>query len=229
MATSARGPGRDGERNVFLMPKSVRGKIHTQVVEARRKRARVDFRVVHDLGWIEHTEADEWARAKAEHPHRRAFLDHWQTQVRSLFVTSSLHDVRVWAAFARAYDDHEHIREALTRWEADALDLFEDPKTFWNWKQYSVPSPWGDRVCSIWIEANNSKLAAAARRGVPCFVALGLVFPSTVAEIQAAYRRLAVEAHPDRGGSNEAMAALTKARATALSMTRYARPRDARA
>lgn len=213
---------------MFLMPRSVGGKPHTQIVEARRKRARVDFRVVHDLGWIEQTTADVWAQAKAEHPHRREFLDYWQAQVRSWLVTSSLHDVRAWSAFARAYDDHEHIRAALVRWESDALDLLEDPKTFWNWKQFSVPSPWGDRAYSAWVEANDRRVANLAPRGVPCFVALGLTFPSTVAEIQAAYRRLAVEAHPDRGGSNEAMAALTRARATALSMSRYARPRNAR-
>ncbi|APW60767.1 J domain-containing protein [Paludisphaera borealis] len=214
---------------MFLMPKSVNGKSHKQIVEASRKRARVQFRVIHDLGWIEETEADVWAQAKAEHPHRREFLDHWQSQVRSLFVTSSLSDVRAWSTFARAYEDHAHIRAALVRWEAEALDLLEDPKTLWTWKQFSIPSPWGDRVCSDWVEANERKVASLAPRGVPCFVALGLTFPSTVDEIQAAYRRLAVEAHPDRGGSNEAMAALTKARATALSMSRYARPRKARA
>ena len=92
------------------------------------------------------------------------------------------------------------------------MDLLEDPKTLWNWKQFSVPSPWGDRTCRAWVAANHKKAAGLASPGVPCFVALGLVFPATIDEIKTAYRRLAVEAHPDRGGSNEAMTALTRAR-----------------
>lgn len=44
---------------------------------------------------------------------------------------------------------------------------------------------------------------------------LGLSGPVTAKEIDAAYRAAAATAHPDTGGSTEAMAALNRARAEA--------------
>lgn len=45
---------------------------------------------------------------------------------------------------------------------------------------------------------------------------LGLSWDTTTAEINAAFRRLAETAHPDKGGSQEAMARLTVARDAAI-------------
>ena len=228
-ATSARRLGRDGRHHVFLMPKSVRGKSHTQVVEARRKRARVDFRLVHDLGWIEHTEADEWARAKAEHPHRREFLDHWQTQVRSLFVTSSLHDVRAWAAareglrrprtHPRSPDTLGGRRPGPPRRPEDVLELEAVQRA----KPVGRPSriaP-GSRRTTARCRRTRAARSAVLRRARPDL-------PIDRRRDPGRLSTPGCRGSPDRGGSNEAMAALTKARATALSMSRHARPRSAR-
>jgi DnaJ-like protein len=51
------------------------------------------------------------------------------------------------------------------------------------------------------------------------FATLGLDITASAAEIDAAYRRLVREAHPDTGGSVEAMARLNEAREVALQAT----------
>jgi hypothetical protein len=51
-----------------------------------------------------------------------------------------------------------------------------------------------------------------------CFAALGLTPPVTTKEIKAAYKRLAHEHHPDRGGSTEAFQKLQAAYETALKL-----------
>jgi hypothetical protein len=46
-------------------------------------------------------------------------------------------------------------------------------------------------------------------------IVFGLASTATIEQVESAFRRLAVEAHPDRGGSHEAMARLTAAREAA--------------
>jgi hypothetical protein len=59
--------------------------------------------------------------------------------------------------------------------------------------------------------------APGAAAGAPaCFAALGLVLPCSTADVQAAWKRLAAGAHPDRGGSHAAFIALGQARDDAL-------------
>lgn len=55
---------------------------------------------------------------------------------------------------------------------------------------------------------------------VHCFQTLGIRADATVDEIEFAFRRLARKAHPDKGGSHEAMAELTAARTQALETAR---------
>lgn len=55
----------------------------------------------------------------------------------------------------------------------------------------------------------------------PCFRRLGLSFPCTVDQVKAAYRRLAKDAHPDRGGSHDGFLALQEAYEQALRLCRY--------
>ena len=54
-----------------------------------------------------------------------------------------------------------------------------------------------------------------------CFGLLGLSFPCTVAEVKAAYRKLAKCVHPDRGGSHDEFLALQVAYEQALHLCRY--------
>jgi len=56
---------------------------------------------------------------------------------------------------------------------------------------------------------------------------LGLTGAASEREIKAAYRKRALEAHPDRGGSDEAFRALQRAYESALK--RSARPRKTKA
>lgn len=53
-----------------------------------------------------------------------------------------------------------------------------------------------------------------------CYAVLGVTAAATQAEIQAAYRSRALVLHPDRGGSNAAMAELSNARDQALAQLR---------
>ncbi|MDR3618260.1 MAG: hypothetical protein P4L85_02845 [Paludisphaera borealis] len=53
-----------------------------------------------------------------------------------------------------------------------------------------------------------------------CLAALGLTFPTTLEQVRAAYRRKAVEIHPDRGGTHEAMVELNQAYQAAREMVR---------
>lgn len=65
-----------------------------------------------------------------------------------------------------------------------------------------------------WDEAvaNQEEARASAEAGhEACLVALGLTSPTTLEQVQSAYRRKAVEIHPDRGGTHEAMVELNQA------------------
>jgi hypothetical protein len=53
-----------------------------------------------------------------------------------------------------------------------------------------------------------------------CLERLGLPYPCTMAQVKAAYRRLAKNAHPDRGGNNEDFLALQAAYEQALTLCR---------
>lgn len=55
---------------------------------------------------------------------------------------------------------------------------------------------------------------------VHCFQTLGIRVDATADEIEFAFRRLAKKAHPDSGGSHEAMATLSAARTQALRTVR---------
>lgn len=50
----------------------------------------------------------------------------------------------------------------------------------------------------------------------PWLSVLGLSWPCSIVDVRRAYRRLALVRHPDRGGSDAAFNALTKARDAAL-------------
>jgi hypothetical protein len=53
-----------------------------------------------------------------------------------------------------------------------------------------------------------------------CLERLGLPYPATTAQVKAAYRQLAKNAHPDRGGNNEEFLALQAAYEQALTLCR---------
>jgi hypothetical protein len=60
-----------------------------------------------------------------------------------------------------------------------------------------------------------------AGQAFTCFSLFGLSFPCTVAEVKAAYRRLAKRAHPDHGGSHGEFLKLQAAYEQALHLCRY--------
>jgi hypothetical protein len=65
---------------------------------------------------------------------------------------------------------------------------------------------------AVWLAPN----AARVHDTPPCLVALGLTLPCTVERIKSAFKRLAVDTHPDRGGSDAAFIELTQTYRRAL-------------
>jgi len=83
-----------------------------------------------------------------------------------------------------------------------------------------------------WPTPRNTATRVVKPRGVTVNAAsvwqtLGLTGAASEREIKAAYRKRALEAHPDRGGSDEAFRALQRAYESALK--RSARPRKTKA
>ncbi|AMV40033.1 J domain-containing protein [Planctomyces sp. SH-PL62] len=96
----------------------------------------------------------------------------------------------------------------------------------------------GAAIDEEWLRARVAEAVAGGRprrpRATPRAAAdglavLGLGAGATVAQVKAAYRRKAVEIHPDRGGSHEAMAALNNAYEAALRSLGASRGRPPRA
>jgi hypothetical protein len=83
---------------------------------------------------------------------------------------------------------------------------------------YSGAAWWGEDPA--WQQHGASSRArsrgAAGPGPRPWLDVLGLSWPCSAAEVRRAYRRLALERHPDRGGTATAFDALTKARDAAL-------------
>jgi hypothetical protein len=67
----------------------------------------------------------------------------------------------------------------------------------------------------------SERLLQATDQAPACFRQLNLSFPCTLAEVKAAYRKLAKQAHPDQGGSHEQFLALQTAYEQALRLCRY--------
>lgn len=63
-------------------------------------------------------------------------------------------------------------------------------------------------------------IALAAPGTAPWWQVLGVTKDAAIAEIDSAYRRLAKERHPDRGGSDTMMAELNRAHADAMKVRR---------
>ena len=71
-------------------------------------------------------------------------------------------------------------------------------------------------------QRSSPRAAAPAPRSWP--QVLGLSWPSSVAEVRRAYRRLALQKHPDRGGTDAEFNALTQAYNAALEELQSIRP-----
>lgn len=85
--------------------------------------------------------------------------------------------------------------------------------------EYALPPP-RPRRQAHGIEAY--RRAACAGLAGPALRALGLDSSATRADVKRAYRRLAFDLHPDRGGTVSAFVALEEAYRTALRLVRDA-------
>lgn len=93
----------------------------------------------------------------------------------------------------------------------------------------------GTTVDEAWLRARIAEAcrkprrpAAKVRPGAECLAVLGLGPGATIEQVKAAYRRKAVEIHPDRGGTDAAMAQLNEAYEAALRLLGASRVRTPR-
>lgn len=204
---------------MFFVPKTSDGEMHYIVMEARRKRVRVHYLAIHDLGADRKPPpasfADELAMARAENPGCAAFLDAWGGRVLAHPGCDVPYDVpyevRRWRSFAGAYRENQHVRDCLARWSASAVDLLSDRETFHKWRRFSIPSPWDDAAADAWVADHDRKVGVPSTARRACFKTLGLADRPTIDDVKAAYRRLARANHPDRGGDSAMMAGVNAA------------------
>lgn len=103
-------------------------------------------------------------------------------------------------ARAQVHAQHEHQRQ---EWEREARERAADPLWQWHVRQQAAQ----------WVAFRDSLTDAAT----PEWAALlGLSLPFTEADLAAAWKAKAFDAHPDRGGSHDAFVALGRARDAAI-------------
>jgi len=200
---------------MFLRSSKSGGRSYWRVVESYREDGKPKHRTIHNLGAHETREKaqaawdalgdDEpcWEELKAEAERLRADAAERRRQAEHMkaatdFAAAGSTDwVGDWMKNRRAkYEAGEWVGDGLDEAFWDHQDLIND-----RLGRPRRPRP-GGRTSSY----PSSFGAAVDWRAV-----LGLSFDATLDQVKAVYRRKAAEAHPDRGGSHEAMTKLNEA------------------
>lgn len=124
------------------------------------------------------------------------------------------------AAFAERLTTNRLLHEAAGRWAACARDVLADRKARARFLLCGVVtgiSPYADDLLRR-REEDEQQARARARAALwatslphAAFTTLGLPCTASLGEIKLAYRRRAMEWHPDRGGDHAAMVRLNAA------------------
>jgi hypothetical protein len=124
------------------------------------------------------------------------------------------------AAFVERLATNPSLREYAERWAVNARDVLSDRKARATFLLYGVVTGIAEYADGILRRREQDEQQARARaRAAPwsarspltAFTTLGLTRNATIDEIKVAYRRRAIQLHPDRGGDHSAMVMLNAA------------------
>jgi hypothetical protein len=124
------------------------------------------------------------------------------------------------AAFAERLTATPSLREYAERWAVNARDVLSDRKAKARFLLYGVVTGIAEYADDILRRRDRDEEQARARARaalwsanstLTAFTTLGLTSNATIDEIKVAYRRRAIQLHPDRGGEHSAMVRLNTA------------------
>lgn len=125
------------------------------------------------------------------------------------------------AAFLERISTNPRLREIVERWAANSADVLSDRKARTKFLLYGAltggVAAYADEILRGRDRAEEQARARARATawtlGGPhsAFTLLGLPSVASIAEIKSAYRRKAVECHPDKGGEHTSMVKLNAA------------------
>ena len=124
------------------------------------------------------------------------------------------------AAFAERLTTNPSLRECAERWAACAQDVLTDRKARAKFLLCGVITGVAQYADDMLLrrEEEQQQARARARRALwsasgplSAFTTLGLPSTASVGEIKMAYRRRALQLHPDKGGDHAAMVQLNAA------------------
>jgi DnaJ-domain-containing protein 1 len=134
------------------------------------------------------------------------------------------------AAFAERLATNPSLRECAQRWAACARDVLSDRKARAKFLLCGVETGIAEYADDILRrreeeeqQANAQARAALWSASLPlsAFSTLGLPSTASLGEIKVAYRRRAMQLHPDRGGDHSAMVRLIAAYEEAAEYTAW--------
>jgi len=124
------------------------------------------------------------------------------------------------AAFAERLTANPSLHEYAERWAVNARDVLSDRKARARFLLYGVVTGISEYADGILRRRDQDEQQARARARatqwsasspLTAFNTLGLTSNATIDEIKFAYRRRAIQLHPDRGGEHSAMVQLNAA------------------
>lgn len=139
---------------------------------------------------------------------------------------------RAEAAFLARLETEPRLRDLAGRWRAAAADVLSDRKARRQFLLCGVIAGVSEFADDLLRRREREADEDRARRraadwasggGSAAFAVLGLPLAASVDEIKAAYRRKAIDAHPDRGGDHAAMVRLNVAYEAAVEYAAWRR------
>jgi hypothetical protein len=124
------------------------------------------------------------------------------------------------AAFLERLATNPSLREYAERWAVNARDVLSDRKARARFLLFGVVTGSAEYADDILRRREQDEQQARARARaalwsasspLSAFNTLGLTSNATIDEIKVAYRRRAIQLHPDRGGDHSAMVRLNTA------------------
>jgi hypothetical protein len=124
------------------------------------------------------------------------------------------------AAFLERLATNPSLREYAERWAVNARDVLSDRKARARFLLFGVVTGTAEYADDILRRREQDEQQARARARaalwsasspLSAFNMLGLTSNATIDEIKVAYRRRAIQLHPDRGGDHSAMVRLNTA------------------